>query len=240
VAGGRVYCNQAARSALDYAQPDKQWSGLAVELLDQVPKPDPLPRSWPKDPTRFGVWARRLGRPLESAGIEVVKEARTKAGQPYSIRRIPSPEPARNMGKIATPATQLHPEPVTSENARSFGVAAKSPATPATSQLHQPQASDQQECSYVAGVADFPTMRATAEEDDSWVRESPDDLDQDDYAGWPADSIGAEVNHRSPGDVAFCRSRLRCLNCTTPRNKRRPRSCRSYLPSHDPDPAARP
>jgi hypothetical protein len=70
-------------------QPEGKWNGLASELVTKIPAPEPLPKGWPKDATRFGTWVRRMGRVMESAaGIRITKEERKAEGQPYTLERI--------------------------------------------------------------------------------------------------------------------------------------------------------
>lgn len=61
---------QAVIAMVDKAGP----GGLTLtagELLEQVPTPEKLPRSWPKDPTRAGGRLKRLAPALRTIGIEV-------------------------------------------------------------------------------------------------------------------------------------------------------------------------
>ena len=64
------------------------WDGLASLLLEDIPKPDPIPRSWPKDASRFGTWVRRYSRVLEAVGIEIVKDQQTRESAPLLRDRI--------------------------------------------------------------------------------------------------------------------------------------------------------
>ena len=62
--------NPFARALVGFMEvcPNGKWSGLAGVLVeDVIPRPDPLPKGWPQDPTRFGVWVNRYGRVLETA-----------------------------------------------------------------------------------------------------------------------------------------------------------------------------
>jgi hypothetical protein len=96
-----VEADPFARAVIKFlgGQPDDRWSGLASELVGAIPGPDPLPKGWPRDPTRFGAWAKRMGSVLESAaGIRITKEDRTAQGQPYTLERIPAAEPATGAG----------------------------------------------------------------------------------------------------------------------------------------------
>jgi hypothetical protein len=132
-------------------QPERKWSGLASELVAAIPGPDPLPKGWPRDPTRFGVWVKRLGRVLETtAGIRITKEERKAEGQPYILEQIPSAGPATGVGNPATSATQLQPGSPASENAKPADVA------PVQPELHSYSTADQHECSSVADVAEIP------------------------------------------------------------------------------------
>lgn len=136
------------------AQQGGTWTGLASDLLAAIPAPDPVPRSWPKDAARLGVWVRRFGRVMESAvGIRITKEERSSEGQPYTVEVISDSAREITVGKSATPATQHHGGAPASENGVPVGVAGE-PA-----QLHESLRPDQQECSYVADVATLPASQ---------------------------------------------------------------------------------
>jgi hypothetical protein len=139
------------------AQPDGKWTGLASELVAKIPPPDPTPKGWPQDATRFGTWVRRMGRVLEStAGIRVTKEERTAQGQPYTLERIPLASPAATVGETTTSATQLQGAPVASDDALPADVAGEQ------MQLHNCGSHDQQGCSC---VAEIPALKDRAKED---------------------------------------------------------------------------
>jgi hypothetical protein len=134
------------------AQRGGRWDGLASDLLAAIPVPDPVPKGWPKDATRLGVWVRRFGRVMESAGgIRITKEERTSEGQPYIVEVISARE--ITVGNPATSATQQHDGPAASENTATADVAGE------LAQLHLACPADQQECSNVAGVAALPTSQ---------------------------------------------------------------------------------
>jgi hypothetical protein len=85
------------------AQQGGTWTGLASDLLAVIPAPDPVPRGWPKDATRLGVWVRRFGRVMESAaGIRITKEERSSEGQPYTV------EVVSGSAREITVGNQLH------------------------------------------------------------------------------------------------------------------------------------
>ena len=142
------------------AQPEGRWTGLASELVARIPPPDPTPKGWPQDATRFGTWVRRMGRVLEStAGIRVTKDERTAQGQPYTLERIPLAASVTTVGKTATSATQLQGGSVASDDARSADVAGEQ------MQLHNCGSHDQQGCSCAADVAEIPALKDRAKED---------------------------------------------------------------------------
>lgn len=142
------------------AQPEGKWTGLASELVAKIPPPDPSPKGWPQDATRFGTWVRRMGRVLEStAGIRITKEERTSQGQPYTLERIPVASPATTGGKTATSATQLQGRAAASSDARP-GDTAGEPL-----QLYSYTGHDQHECSSVADVAEIPALMNRAKAD---------------------------------------------------------------------------
>ena len=145
-----------ARSLIKFVggRPQGKWSGLAGELVAAIPGPDPLPKGWPRDPTRFGVWVKRMGRVLETtAGIRITKEDRTAEGQPYTLERIPSADPAMGVGNPATSATQLQGDAPASADARAPDVAGEQ------AQLHSYRDRDQRRCSSVADVAEIPASQ---------------------------------------------------------------------------------
>jgi hypothetical protein len=152
--------NPFARALIQFMEgrPDSKWSGLASVLVtDAIPRPDPLPKGWPQDPTRFGVWVNRYGRVLETAaGIRITREDRTAQGQPYTLERVTSASPHRKEGNPATSDTQLQPGNVTS------GDAGPPDAAAATAQLHERGRYDQHGCSPVADVAEFPILHDQA------------------------------------------------------------------------------
>jgi hypothetical protein len=151
-----VEADPFARALITFVdkQPDGRWEGLASELVAKIPGPETLPKGWPRDPTRFGVWVKRLGRVLESAaGIRITKEDRTAHGQPYTLERIPSGDPATEEGNPATPATQLQSTASASKDARLADVAGEQP------QLHSYSDRDQRGCSSVADVAEIPALQ---------------------------------------------------------------------------------
>jgi hypothetical protein len=151
-----------ARSLIKFVggRPQGKWSGLAGELVAAIPGPDPLPKGWPRDPTRFGVWVKRMGRVLETtAGIRITKEERKAEGQPYSLEQIPSAGPTTGVGNPAAPATQLQRGSQASDNAKPADVAAAQP------QLHSYSTDDQRGCSSVADVAEIPALQDQAKED---------------------------------------------------------------------------
>ena len=136
------------------AQQDARWTGLASELVAKIPGPEPLPRGWPKDATRFGVWARRLGRVLESAaGVRITKQEPTDQGQPYTLERISPADPDAEVGRTATAATGLQAGAITSDDASPSAVAEMA------SQLQKARSGDQRECSFVAAVAEISTLQ---------------------------------------------------------------------------------
>jgi hypothetical protein len=141
-------------------RPEGKWEGLASELVAAIPGPEPLPKGWPRDPTRFGVWVKRLGRVLESAAdIRITKGDRTAQGQPYTLERIPSDDPATEEGNPATSATQLHGESPASKDGKPSDVAGEQP------QLHSHSDRDQRGCSSVADVAEIPALQDRAGKD---------------------------------------------------------------------------
>jgi hypothetical protein len=142
------------------SQPEGRWSGLASELVAAIPGPEPLPKGWPRDPTRFGVWVKRLGRVLESAaGIRITKEERTAQGQPYTLERIPSDDLATGVGNPAASATQLQDGSPASKDARPPDVADDQ------LQLHSYTDDDQRGCSPVADVAEIPALQDRVKKD---------------------------------------------------------------------------
>jgi hypothetical protein len=156
-----VEADPFARALIKFvgAQPEGKWSGLASELVAALPGPEPLPKGWPRDPTRFGVWVKRLGRVLESAsGIRITKDERTAQGQPYTLERIPSDDPAMKVGNPATSATQLQDDRTASKDAEPVGVADEQ------LQLHSYSCRDQGGCSPVADVAEIPASQDQAKE----------------------------------------------------------------------------
>ena len=151
-----------ARSLIKFVggRPQGKWSGLAGELVAAIPGPDPLPKGWPRDPTRFGVWVKRMGRVLETtAGIRITKEDRTAEGQPYTIERIPSADPAMGVGNPATSATQLQGDASASADTRTSDVAGEQ------AQLHSYRDHDQRRCSSVADVAEIPALQDRGKKD---------------------------------------------------------------------------
>jgi hypothetical protein len=157
-----VEANPFARAVIKFmeGQAEGRWNGLASELVtEKIPGPDPLPKGWPQDPTRFGVWVKRYGRVLESAaGIRITKEERTSQGQPYTLERIPSAESATEKGEPATSAAQLHGDAPASKDAGSPDVAGEH------AQLHSYRAPGQRGCSSVADVAEIPILHKRLED----------------------------------------------------------------------------
>jgi hypothetical protein len=150
--------NPFARALIDFMDrhcPDGRWSGLAsVLVMDAIQRPDPLPKGWPQDPTRFGVWVNRYGRVLETvAGIRITKEDRTAQGQPYTLERISSVSPVREVRNSATSDAQLQAAAATSDDAR------LSDAANTVLQLHGSGSGDQRECSSEADVANSPASQ---------------------------------------------------------------------------------
>ena len=157
-----VEADPFARALITFvgSQRDGRWEGLASELVAAVPGPEPLPKGWPRDPTRFGVWVKRLARVLESAaGIRITKGDRTAQGQPYTLERIPSEAPATQEGNPATSATQLQDGSQASKDARPPDVADDQ------LQLHSYSSDDQHGCSRVADVAEIPASQDRAAKD---------------------------------------------------------------------------
>lgn len=143
-----------------HAQPEGKWTGLASELVAKIPPPDPSPKGWPQDATRFGTWARRMGRVMEStAGIRITKDERKAEGQPYTLEQIPLSGPTTGVGKPATPAAQLQDDPQASDDARHADVAGEQ------MQLHDCGSRDQQGCNCASDVAEIPALKDQAKED---------------------------------------------------------------------------
>jgi hypothetical protein len=164
-----VEADPFARALIKFAgaQPEGRWEGLASELVAKLQGPDPLPRGWPRDPTRFGVWVKRLGRVLESAaGIRITKGDRTAQGQPYTLEHMPSADPAAGVGNPATSATRLQGDASASKDAQTPDVADKQ------LQLHSHTDHDQRGCSRVADVAEIPALQDRGKED---IRAEADD-----------------------------------------------------------------
>jgi hypothetical protein len=101
---------------------DGEWTGTPSQLLDIIAKPEPCPRSWPKDATRAAVWLRRFASVLERAeGIYVLKGERTNQARPYVLTKFPARHPQEEniplaypqVGETsvtASPASQVAPE----------------------------------------------------------------------------------------------------------------------------------
>jgi hypothetical protein len=154
-----VEADPFARAVIKFvgAQPGGRWSGLASELVAAIPGSGPLPKGWPRDPTRFGVWVKRMGRVLESAaGIRITKDDRTAQGQPYTVERIPSAEPATGVGNPATSATRLHHSIEASQDVQPTHVA------DGQMQQHGYSSYDQHGCSSVAHAAGIPALKDRA------------------------------------------------------------------------------
>jgi hypothetical protein len=101
-----------------------------------------------------------MGRVMEStAGIRIIKGERKAEGQPYTLERIPSADPATGVGKPATSDAQLQDDPPASENTE--------PADAAASQLqlHSYSSDDQHGCSSAADVAEIPALQDRAKKD---------------------------------------------------------------------------
>ncbi len=157
-----VEADPFARALIKFAdtQPWGRWEGLASDLVAAIPVPEPLPKGWPRDPTRFGVWVKRLARVLESAaGIRITKGERTAQGQPYTLERIPSEDPATQEGNPATSVTQLQDGSQASKDARPPDVADDQ------LQLHSYTDDDQRRCSSVADVAEIPASQDRIKKD---------------------------------------------------------------------------
>jgi hypothetical protein len=54
----------------DFTRGRGRWTGTAKQLLDELPKPDPAVKNWPKDPTRVGHALTRCAPALRQLGIE--------------------------------------------------------------------------------------------------------------------------------------------------------------------------
>jgi hypothetical protein len=148
-----------ARALIEFIgkQSQRKWSGLASELVAAIPGPDPLPKGWPRDPTRFGVWVKRFARVLEtSAGIRITKEERKAQGQPYTLEQISSSAPATGVGNSATSDTRLQADAPASDNAKAANAADVQP------QLHSYSGDDQHGCSGAADVAEIPALQDRA------------------------------------------------------------------------------
>lgn len=152
-----VEANPFARALIKFMedQPDGRWTGLAGELVtDAIRRPDPMPKGWPQDPTRFAVWVKRYGRVLETAaGIRITKCDRIAQGQPYTLERIPQDTPVREIGNSATSDAQLQPDSPTSDDA------ALSDVANGILQLHGSGSGDQRGCSREADVANSPALK---------------------------------------------------------------------------------
>jgi hypothetical protein len=69
----------------DFTRQHRKWAGTATELHELLPKPNPVPKGWPPDPTRVGHALTRCAPALRQQGIQVDKQ---RAGSKRERRLI--------------------------------------------------------------------------------------------------------------------------------------------------------
>jgi hypothetical protein len=199
---------------------DDEWRGTATELRKELTSrlpdsqrpPNRLPDGWPADATRAGGQLRRIGPILRTHGIEtrLDKQGRQKT-KLWSLRKTASAAsaasaPPSDLLELADANEALASAPESADAARTL-VSVRADASADTSvrtvtagQPTENDAADAADAKTSATLKDDPT--ATAAHDDSWVRDAPDDLDDDSepaFDEWPEGSAGAAVNpNRGP------------------------------------------
>jgi hypothetical protein len=96
-----------ARAVIRLAADRGKWTGTATELLGAVITPEPMPKTWPKDPTRTGGQLKRVATALRAVGIEVTEDrsADRNRTRMYTIMKQPDEGPSETGGDTASAAS---------------------------------------------------------------------------------------------------------------------------------------
>jgi len=101
-----------ARAVIKLAADRGTWSGTATELLGAVITPEPMPKTWPKDPTRTGGQLKRVATALRAVGIEVTEDrsADRNRTRMYTITKQPDEGLSDTDGDTASAASATAPD----------------------------------------------------------------------------------------------------------------------------------